>query len=109
MHHPDLFKKRHSLAHILLMAVKHHFPYAMPTIGPVIDNGFYYDIDFSDGPKPSTDDFEKLEKTMREIIAKHLDFKKEAITKDQAKALFPNNKYKQELIDGIADEEITIY
>ncbi len=107
----NLFNNRHSLAHILLMAVKHHFPHAKPTLGPVIENGFYYDFDFTGGPKVKEEDFEKIEKTMREIIAKKLDFVKEEITAGQALGLFSENKFKIELIEGIAnkDEAITIY
>lgn len=106
-----LFKVRHSLAHILLMAVKHHYPHALPTIGPVVENGFYYDFDFTGGEKPGEEDLVKIEKTMREIIASHLDLKKEALSVDQAKALFEVNKYKQEIINDIEakHEEVTIY
>lgn len=111
MEHENLFKKRHSLAHILLMAVKHHFPHALPTIGPVIENGFYYDIDFSPGEKITPEDLPKLEKTMREIIARKLDFKVESVTPLHAKGLFKHNPYKLELIDGIEKEgqEVTLY
>lgn len=111
MSHNSLFNKRHSLAHILLMAVRHHFPQALPTIGPVIDNGFYYDFDFSGGPKITPEDFPKIEKTMREILARHADFKVENLTVDQAKAIFEYNKYKIELIESIAKTgaSITVY
>ncbi len=106
-----LFRIRHSLAHVLLMAIKHHFPHALPTIGPVTDNGFYYDIDFVDGVKIGAEDLKKVEDTMRDIIKRHLDFKVEKVTADQAHTLFSANPFKIELIDGIAkgDEEITIY
>ena len=69
-----LFKKRHSLAHVLLMAIKHHFPHALPTIGPVTETGFYYDIDFVDGTKATLEDLPKIEKTMKEILKKNLPF-----------------------------------
>lgn len=108
MSNTDIAKKRHSLAHVLLMAVKHHYPHALPTIGPVIENGFYYDIDFGTEGKPSQDDFEKLEKTMNEIIAKDLPFRHEEVTADQARALFEFNPYKKELIDGLEKEGKTI-
>ncbi len=111
MSQSNLFNKRHSLAHILLMAVNHHFPHALPTIGPVIDTGFYYDFDFAGGPKITPEDFPKIEKTMREIIARHLDFKVESVSPSQARSLFKNNKYKVELIDGIDKEgvQVTLY
>ena len=107
----NLFNKRHSLAHILLMAVKHHFPHALPTIGPVIDNGFYYDFDFSGGPKVTPEDFPKIEKTMREIISSNLDFNVESVTTAQARGIFSVNKYKLELIDAIekTGEDVTVY
>ena len=107
----QLFRIRHSLAHILLMAVKHHFPHVLQTIGPVIDTGFYYDIDFVDGVKIGPDDLKNIEKTMSEIIKRHLDFKKETITVDQARTLFSVNPFKLELIDGISEkgEDVTIY
>ncbi|MFA5132406.1 MAG: threonine--tRNA ligase [Candidatus Paceibacterota bacterium] len=106
-----LFKQRHSLAHILLMAIKHHFPHALPTIGPVTETGFYYDIDFVDGVKIGVDDLKKVEDTMRDIIKRHLPFTVEALSPDQARTLFSVNPFKLELIDGIADkgEDVTIY
>lgn len=109
--HSELFKIRHSLAHILLMAIKHHFPHALPTIGPVTDNGFYYDLDFIDGVKIGAEDLKKVEDTMREIIKRHLDFTVETVTADQAHTLFALNPFKLEIINDIAkgDEEVTIY
>lgn len=106
-----LFKKRHSLAHVLLMAIKHHFPHALPTIGPVTDTGFYYDIDFVDGVKVTLEDLPKLEKTMREILKRNLDFKVETITPGIAEGLFSVNPFKLELITGIKakNEDVTIY
>ncbi|MDB5260686.1 MAG: hypothetical protein JWN37_917 [Candidatus Nomurabacteria bacterium] len=107
----SLYKIRHSLAHILLMAVKHHFPHAIPTIGPVTDTGFYYDLDFKDELKPSLDDLPKIEETMREIIKRNLSFRSEEVTADQARALFEFNPYKKEIINDLEKEgkEITIY
>jgi threonyl-tRNA synthetase len=109
--HPPIFKIRHSLAHILLMALKHHYPHALPTIGPVTDTGFYYDIDFIDGVKIGPDDLKKIENSMRDIIKRHFDFEVETVSADQAHELFSANPFKLELIDEIAkgDGEITIY
>lgn len=106
-----LFKKRHSLAHILLMALKHHYPHSLPTIGPVIENGFYYDIDFADGEKPTLEDLPKIEKTMREIIARHIDFKVESVLPEHAMGLFKSNPYKLEIIASIKEEgqDVTLY
>lgn len=105
-----LFKSRHSLAHILLMAVHKHFPNALPTIGPVTETGFYYDIDFGT-QKIGPEDLVVLEKTMREILAENLDFVVETVTKEKAQELFAKNKFKREIIDGIVAEgtSITLY
>ena len=93
------------------MAVKHHYPHAKPTIGPVIDNGFYYDIDFSGGEKPGNEDLQKLEESMRQIIQDNLLFKAEVVTADQARKLFEYNPYKTEIINDLEKEgkEITVY
>jgi threonyl-tRNA synthetase len=105
-----LFKSRHSLAHVLLMAIKKHYPKALPTIGPVTETGFYYDIDFG-GTKVGPEDLEKLEKAMKEILNQKLDFVYETITTDKAKELFKDNTYKLEIIDGIKNTNapITVY
>ena len=107
----ELAHKRHSLAHILLMAVKHHYPHALPTIGPVIDNGFYYDFDFKEGQKPGLDDLTRIQKTMEEICTKNLPFRHEVVTADQARGLFEANAYKISLINDLEQEgkTITIY
>ncbi|MBP6948769.1 MAG: threonine--tRNA ligase [Candidatus Pacebacteria bacterium] len=106
-----IFNKRHSLAHILLMAIKHDFPHALPTIGPVTETGFYYDIDFVDGTKLTSEDLPKLQKTMVEILKRNLAFKKETITADIAEGLFSVNPFKLELISGIKEkgEDVTLY
>lgn len=93
------------------MAVKHHFPHAHPTIGPVTDTGFYYDIDFADGVKVGVEDLQKIERTMKEIIGRNLSFAVETVTADQARGLFSTNPFKLEIIDGIAEkgEAVTLY
>ena len=63
-----LINKRHTLAHILLMAVKELYPNALPTIGPVTDTGFYYDIDFGQD-KITPENLKKLEEVMKGIIS----------------------------------------
>ncbi len=102
-----LFKKRHSLAHILLMALKEIYPNALPTIGPVTENGFYYDIDFGTA-KFGTDKLPILEEKMRSIIARGLDFRVEEVSGDKAKELFAGNKYKFEIIEKIAKENVPV-
>lgn len=106
----QLFKNRHSLAHVLLMAIKKHYPKAHPTIGPVIDTGFYYDVDFGT-TKIAPEDLVTLEATMKEILVQKLDFKVESLEAAKAKELFKDNKFKLELIEGIEakGEKVTLY
>jgi threonyl-tRNA synthetase len=100
---------RHSLAHLLAAAVGKLYPDAKPTLGPAIDNGFYYDFDFP--TPPSTEDLKRIEKTMREILKMWKTFESKVVTKEEAKEFFKGNTYKNELIDEIASkgEEITLY
>jgi threonyl-tRNA synthetase len=92
------------------MAVKKHYPDALPTIGPVTENGFYYDIDFGT-LKIGPEDLQKLETEMRAILSKSLDFRVEEVTTEKAKELFSSNPYKLEIVDSIqADgEKVTLY
>jgi len=101
--------KRHSLAHLLGAAILEIYPKAKITLGPAIENGFYYDIDI---PEKVTDsDLPKIEKKMKEILKTWTTFQKKILTKDEALEIFRGNEYKEELIKGIADkdEEISIY
>ena len=75
---------RHSLAHIMAVAVKKIYPNAKLGIGPAIENGFYYDFDFGKNKKISLNDLEKIEKEMKEIIKKGITFKKDYITRKDA-------------------------
>lgn len=101
---------RHTLAHIMAQSVKRLFgkDKVKLAIGPVIENGFYYDFYIEDH-KLSLDDFESIEKEMKKIIKEDIKIEKQVISKDEAKELYKNNKYKLELIDNIEDNEITIY
>jgi threonyl-tRNA synthetase len=105
-----LFKSRHSLAHILLMAIHQDYPKALATIGPVTDNGFYYDVDFG-SVKIGTDELVTLEKTMREILTKNLDFTVKTVTTSEARVFFKENPFKLEIIDDIekTGEDVTLY
>ena len=108
----DLDKKRHSLAHILAMTVLEKFPGTKIGIGPTIENGFYYDFDFSGAKKAITsEDLPKIEERIKELISHDLKFKKEAIIFEQAKKLFKNQKYKLELIKELKEQKkpIIIY
>ncbi len=101
---------RHDAAHVLAEAVQTLFPGTQVTIGPVIENGFYYDFY---RPEPFTpEDFPAIEKTMTEIIARDKPFTKEVWTRDEAKAWFEakGEDFKVELIDAIpANEDVKIY
>jgi threonyl-tRNA synthetase len=95
----QLYKIRHSAAHIMAQAVLEKFPEAKYTIGPPIENGFYYDFDL---PEPITqDDLPTLEKRMRQIIAGNHDFEKEVLPAQKAREIFKDQPYKLELIDGL--------
>lgn len=63
-----LEEKRHTLAHLLAAAVLEQYPHAKATIGPAVDNGFYYDFDFTGGATPGEGDLAKLEEAMRELL-----------------------------------------
>src|SRR5262249_28618762 len=101
---------RHDAAHVLAEAVQTLFPGTQVTIGPVIENGFYYDFYRA---KPFTpEDFPAIEKKMAEIIARDKPFTKEVWTRDEAKGWFETHgeAVKVELIDAIpAKEEVKIY
>ncbi|OGI89673.1 threonine--tRNA ligase [Candidatus Nomurabacteria bacterium RIFCSPLOWO2_01_FULL_40_15] len=100
---------RHSLAHLLAAAVLEIYPDTKNTLGPAIENGFYYDFDFK---TPISDtDLPKIEKKMREILKSWKEFKGEEKSEKEAKAFFKNNQYKTELIDEIKKkkEKITFY
>ncbi len=95
----QLFKIRHSLAHIMAQAVTERYPDARPTIGPPIDNGFYYDFAVAQPFTP--DDLEAFERRMKEIIKKNVVFERREVSADEARRLFANNPFKLELIEGL--------
>jgi threonyl-tRNA synthetase len=101
---------RHDTAHVLAEAVQSLWPGTQVTIGPVIENGFYYDF-FRNEPF-TPEDFAAIEKRMREIIAKDAPFTKEVWTREQAKKVFKDKgeNFKIELIDAIpSGEDLKIY
>jgi len=101
---------RHDTAHVLAEAVQELWPGTQVTIGPVIENGFYYD--FARNEPFTLEDLPVIEKKMREIIARNRPFTKQVWSRDKARQVF-NDKgegYKVELIDAIpADQDLTIY
>jgi threonyl-tRNA synthetase len=101
---------RHSAAHVLASAVVRLYPEAKVTIGPVIDNGFYYDFDYA--PGFSEEDLEKIEAEMKKVIKENLPFKRVEMARDEAIKFFEERgeNYKVEIIAGIPEgEEITLY
>lgn len=107
----SLEHKRHTLAHLLAVGVRRAFPHAKPTIGPAIDNGFYYDFDFSGGAAPSDADLKKLEKNMRAALPEWKAFSHRVVTADEAREVFAGNPFKTEIINDLekAGETITLY
>ncbi|MES2905413.1 MAG: threonine--tRNA ligase [Pseudomonadota bacterium] len=101
---------RHDAAHVMAEAVQALWPGTQVTIGPTIDNGFYYD--FARNSAFTPEDFPVIEKKMAEIIAKNAPFTKEIWTREKAKQVFADKgeNYKLELIDAIpADQDLKIY
>jgi len=107
--HSALEAKRHTLAHLLAAAVLEIFPDAKPTIGPAVDNGFYYDFDFA---KPIAEaDLKEIEKRMRKLLPSWKSMSGKEVTEKQAREFFRNNSYKSELIEEIIskNETLTLY
>jgi len=96
----------HSAAHLLAHAITELYPYAKLTIGPVVEEGFYYDIDH-DPFKP--EDLKKIEQKMHEIMKRKETISKEMIAKSKALELFKDNEYKVEMIDDLEEGSISIY
>lgn len=105
----ELDKIRHSAAHLLAAAVLELYPGTKNTIGPAIENGFYYDFDFE---KPiSEDDLPKIEQKMAELVETWDGFEREEVSVEEAKSKFGDNPYKLELIEEFAKDgqTLTIY
>lgn len=98
----------HSSAHVLAQAIQDFYPHAKLTIGPAIENGFYYDVDFGEDTI-SEKDFDKIEKKFLERAREKAEFKMRSISKADALAYYQaqNNQYKVELIEGLEDGDIT--
>ncbi len=104
--HPDALELiRHDCAHVLAEAVQEIFPETQVTIGPVIENGFYYDFYREESFKP--EDLIKIEKKMHEIISKNRQFEKKEVSRNEAIQIFrdKNEEYKVELISAIPDNQ----
>ena len=105
-----LAHNRHTLAHLLAQAVQDQFPNAKLTLGPAVDNGFYYDVDFG-ADKVSDESLKDLQKFMRKNLSKWTEFTHREVSADEAREIFAGNEYKLELIQEIAErgEKITLY
>jgi threonyl-tRNA synthetase len=107
----DLYKIRHSAAHVMAQAVLEIYPEAKIAIGPPIDTGFYYDFDLGKDAQGksrtfSPDDLENIEKRMRQIIGGKHTFQYREVSADEARHLFEGQGYKLELIEGLAKGDI---
>ncbi|HHC9994454.1 TPA: threonine--tRNA ligase [Staphylococcus aureus] len=99
---------RHSTAHLMAHATKRLYGNVKFGVGPVIEGGFYYDFDIDQNI--SSDDFEQIEKTMKQIVNENMKIERKVVSRDEAKELFSNDEYKLELIDAIPeDENVTLY
>ena len=95
----QLYRIRHSTAHVMAQAVLEFYPEAKYTIGPPVENGFYYDFDL---PRPLVqEDLAKIEKRMRQIIAGGHPFVKKVVSAEEARQIFKDQPYKLELIEGL--------
>ncbi|MFP4039479.1 MAG: threonine--tRNA ligase [Desulfosudaceae bacterium] len=97
---------RHSAAHVMAQAVQHVFPEAELTIGPVVEDGFYYDIDME---PISEEAFPAIEAEIKKIVKAKIPFTRQVVSKEEALSMFQNQKYKTELIRELADQTISLY
>ena len=98
---------RHSTAHVMAAAVKELFPEAKITIGPAIENGFYYDFDVEEPFTP--EDLKRIEEKMGEIVRADDPFLREDLSKEEALARFSGEPYKEELLADIPDPTVSLY
>lgn len=99
---------RHSTAHLMAQALKRLYGDVKFGVGPVIEEGFYYDFDMDE--RISAEDLPKIEKEMKRIIDENIPIERSVLTRDEAKVLFKDDEYKLELIDAIPeDETVTVY
>ena len=104
----DLNTLNHSCAHLLAQAVKHLYPNAKFWVGPVVEEGFYYDIDLGD-QTISDDDLPKIEKEMKKICKDGKRIVRHEVSKEEALEEFKDDEYKLDLINGLEDGTITTY
>jgi threonyl-tRNA synthetase len=112
--HTELYRLRHTAAHVMAQAVLERFPQAKIAIGPPIDDGFYYDFDLGvdENGRPVTftaEDLEGIEKRMRQIIVGKHPLRYRVVTTDEARELFKDQPFKLEIIDGLLRGEFNEY
>ena len=98
---------RHSTAHAMAQAIVELYPGSKLTIGPPIENGFFYDIEVAG--QLTDEDLPRIEERMREIVARDLPIQREEVSKAEAEDLYVDNPYKTEIIEGLEDGEISVY
>ncbi len=111
MQEDRLYKIRHTLAHLLAQAVLEKYPHAKPTLGPPVDNGFYYDFDFGEGDAPGDKELKELQKAMRKNLKNWTSWEHKEVSADEVREIFKDNPYKLEIIDELEKEgqKITLY
>ena len=102
----DIYKVRHSTAHLLAQAVTELFPGTIVTIGPVTEEGFFYDFLPPEGKSFKTEDLSKIENRMREIIKEDIPLEQKDVSKEEALRIFKGNPFKEELIKDIPDKTV---
>lgn len=106
---PEAFSLlNHSSAHLMAEAIRNLYPHANFGVGPAIEEGFYYDVDFGDD-KVSSQDLERIEVEMRRLSKKNEAIKGREVTFEEAKTLFKTDPYKLEMIEDLKNQVITVY
>jgi threonyl-tRNA synthetase len=105
---PELHTLNHSCAHVMAQAVKHLWPQAKFWVGPVVEEGFYYDMDLGDHAI-TDEDLPKIEKEMKKICKDGKRIVRKEISKAEAVEMFKDDPYKEDLISRLDDGSITIY
>ena len=108
LNNKDLNTLNHSCAHVLAQAVKHLYPQAKFWVGPVVEEGFYYDIDLGEDTI-SDDDLPKIEKEMKKICKDGKRIIRHEVSKEEALEEFKDDEYKVDLINGLEEGTITTY
>jgi threonyl-tRNA synthetase len=98
---------RHSTAHAMAQAILELYPGSKLTLGPPIENGFFYDIEVAG--RLTDNDLPRIEDRMREIVARDLPIQREEVSKTEAEDLYADNPYKTEIIEALEDGDITVY